>query len=213
MSAPHRRYSLQAFGLAVVLELALLVGATAILSGVTPTKSAMSETMSIVLEKQEQPSVKPPEPKPEQAVPQPKPKPQIPPPQEVQQTPPPQDIPVPQASVPTAFTEPVAPPPAPPPAADTDKASAEYAARVHAAVQAAHYYPPAAVVLRYAGRVRVEFHLRDRVPGEARLLVASGLGLIDRAALQAVQTAQYPVPPPELRGADLVYQVWVEFNR
>ena len=117
--------------------------------------------------------------------------------------------------VPTAFTEPV-PPPAPLPQAvktDNAKPSAEYAAKVHAAVQAAHYYPPAAAALHYSGRVRVEFHLRDKIPSESRILVASGLGIIDRAALQAVQNAQYPTPPAELVGIDLIYQVWVEFNR
>ena len=80
-------------------------------------------------------------------------------------------------------------------------------------MQAAHYYPPAAQALRYAGRVRVEFRLRDGVPGDARLLAGSGIGLIDRAALQAVQSARYPETPPELRGSDLVFQVWVEFDR
>ena len=80
-------------------------------------------------------------------------------------------------------------------------------------MQVAHYYPPAAQALRYAGRVRVEFHLRDGVPGDARLLAGSGIGLIDRAALQAVQSARYPETPPELRGTDLIFQVWVEFDR
>ena len=212
--AQYNRHPLQAFGLAVVVELILLATVAAILTGVSETKSALSEPMPIVLENAEPLSLKPPEPKP----PQPKPKPQIPPPQQVRQTPPPlppQDVPAPQVSEPTSFTEPVPPPPAPPPAANTDKEKtiAEYALKVHAAVQAAHYYPPAAVALRYAGRVRVEFHLRDAVPGGARLLVASGFGLIDRAALQAVQNAHYPEPPPELRGNDLIYQVWVEFNR
>ena len=104
---------------------------------------------------------------------------------------------------------------APPPEAVAGRAepSAEYGAKVHAAVQSAFYYPPAAYSLHYSGRVQVEFHLRDTVPSELRLLVASGFGLIDRAALQAVRNAQYPEPPPEIRGTDHVYQVWVEFDR
>ena len=109
------------------------------------------------------------------------------------------------------FTEPTPPPPEP--VAGKAEPSAEYAAKVHAAVQAAHYYPPAAISLHYSGRVRVEFHLRDVAVSEIRLLVASGIGMIDRAALQAVQNAQYPEPPPEIQGSEHVYQVWVEFIR
>ena len=213
MSALYSRHPVQAFGLAVVIELGLLACAVVVLGTASRTKPALSETMPIELENAQQPSLKPPEPKP--PVP-PKPRQPTPPPKEAQNTPPPPpEPPTPQASVPTAFTQPAPPPPAPSPAASVAnvKPSDVYAARVHTAVQAAHYYPPAAQALRYAGRVRVEFRLRDGVPGDARLLAGSGIGLIDRAALQAVQSARYPETPPELRGADLVFQVWVEFDR
>lgn len=205
---------MQAFGLAVAIELGLLAGAAVILGTASQTRPALSETMPIELEDAQQSPVKPPEPKPERPVP-PRPRQPAQPPEQVQPTPPPPDPPTPQASVPNAFTQPAPPPPAPAAAASAAnvKPSDVYAASVHAAVQAAHYYPPAAEALRYAGRVRVEFHLRDGVPGAARLLAASGIGLIDRAALQAVQSARYPETPPELRGSDLVFQVWVEFDR
>lgn len=214
MSAPYSRHPLQAFGLAVAIELGLLAGAAVILGTASQTRSALSETMPIELENAQTPSVKPPEPKPERPVP-PRPKQPAQPPKVVQPTPPLPDPPTPQASVPNAFTQPAPPPPAPAAAASAAnvKPSDVYAAKVHTAVQAAHYYPPAAEALHYAGRVRVEFHLRDGVPGQERLLVASGFGLIDRAALQAVQGARYPDTPPELRGTDLVFQVWVEFDR
>ncbi len=213
MSARRSPHPVQAFGLAVAIELALLAGAAAILTGASQTRSALSETMPIELENAEQPSLRPPEPKPQR--PTPKPKQPVPPPEQVQQPPPPQLPPTPQAAQPTAFSEPVPPPPAPAAAASAAnvKPSDVYAAKVHSAVQAAHYYPPAAEALHYAGKVRVEFHLRDGVPAQARLLTASGFGLIDRAALQAVQSAHYPDTPPELRGSDLVFQVWVEFDR
>ena len=192
MSALYSRHPVQAFGLAVMIELGLLACAVVVLGTASRTKPALSETMPIELENAQQPSLKPPEPKP--PVP-PKPKQPTPPPKEVQKTPP--------------------PPPAPTPAASAAKLkpSDEYAAKVHTAVQVAHYYPPAAQALRYAGRVRVEFHLRDGAPGQARLLAGSSIGLIDRAALQAVQSARYPETPPELRGTDLIFQVWVEFDR
>jgi protein TonB len=90
--------------------------------------------------------------------------------------------------------------------------SAEYTAKVNAAVKAAHSCPAAAVDLHYTGRVRVGFRLHDTTPSEMRLLIASGFGLIDRAALQAVQNDRYPEQPPEIRNSDYVYQVWIECN-
>jgi protein TonB len=209
MSESYSSHPLQAFGLAIIIEIVLLAVAAAIITWVSVTKPAQSEPIPIVLANEEQP----PQPKPEP--PKPKPKLQIPMPQVQPKilTPPP--IAPTQVLVPTAFTEPVPPPPPPVPAASNDTAqrSAEYAAKVRAAVQAAHSYPPAAAALRYSGRVRVEFHLRNRISSESHLLIASGIGIIDHAALQAVQSAQYPEPPQELAGADLIYQVWVEFNR
>jgi protein TonB len=219
MSEAYRRHPLQALGLAVLIESILLVVAAVVLARATAARP-MAEPTPIVLTEQEAelkklPKPEPPKPKlapskpaPKQVVP---PIPQPPLPEPVKATPP-----APVVTSPTAFTEPVPPPPAPPPptptpSSDSAKMSAEYAAKVRAAVQAAHYYPPAAAALRYSGRVRVEFHLRDALPGEARLLSPSSIGIIDRAALDAVQRAQYPLPPPALKGADLVYEVWVEF--
>jgi protein TonB len=197
------RYQIQAVGLAVIVEFVLLAGAAFALTSAPSTKPALSGSTSISLAQEDQQPEKPPAPKPK---PQPKPVPQ----QALPEEPKPQLPQVEEAQA-TAFTEPTPPPPE----AVVGKAepSAEYAAKVHAAVQAAHFYPPAASSLRYTGKVRVEFHLRDTTPGEVRILVASGFGLIDRAALQAVQTAHYPEPPPEIQGSDHVYQVWVEFTR
>ncbi|WP_369622521.1 TonB family protein, partial [Pseudoalteromonas distincta] len=66
-------------------------------------------------------------------------------------------------------------------------------------------YPPAALALKFEGKVRVEFHLKDRVPSAARVVVSSNIGMIDRAALQAVQNANYAEPPPELQGKDHIF--------
>ncbi len=90
--------------------------------------------------------------------------------------------------------------------------SADYLMQINAAVKAAHSCSAAAADLHYTGKVRVDFRLNGSVPGEIRLLVASGYSMIDRAALQAVQNAHYPEQPPEIRGADYVYQVWIECN-
>ncbi len=198
----------QAFGLAVVIEVVLLAGAAFALTHSESVKAVTSATSIISLANEEPQPPKPPEPKPK-PLPQPKPLP-TPQPQVVPEEPKPVVPQVAEAQVNT-FTEPAPPPPQP--VVAKAEPSAEYAAKVHAAVQAAHYYPPAAVSLHFSGRVRVEFHLRDVTVSGVKLLVASGIGMIDRAALQAVQNARYPEPPPEIQGTDHVYQVWVEFNR
>jgi protein TonB len=201
-----RKSSFQAFGLAFLIELVLLAGAAFALSNSESSKPVQSGTMKITLANEEPQPPKPPEPKPKpQPKPLPEPKPQLP-----QEEPKPVLPQVAEAQVNT-FTEPAPPPPVA--VVGPAEPSAEYAAKVHAAVQAAHYYPPAAVSLHFSGRVRVEFHLRDVTVSEIKLLVASGIGLIDRAALQAVRNAKYPEPPAEIQGTDHVYQVWVEFNR
>jgi protein TonB len=200
VSHQYGRHPLQAFGLAVAIEFAVLASAGVVLAMSESAKHTISVPVPIVLANEELPPVKPPEPEPK-PIPKsdPRPAPQTPPPQ-----------PVPMASVPTAFTEPVPPPPPPP--ADTSAAqpSADYLARVNAAVKASHICPVAATSLHYTGKVRVDFHLRNTEPGEIRLLVASGFGMIDRAALQAVQNAVYPEQPAEIKGNDYVYQVWIE---
>lgn len=203
--AENRRYQFQALGLAATIEFVLLAGAAFALTSTASMKPVQSgsETISLVNEDQQQPV---PKPKP-QVQPQPKaqPKPQVAP-----EEPKPELPQVAEAQA-NAFTEPTPPPPVA--VAGNAEPSAEYAAKVRAAVQAAQFLPPAAYSLHYTGRVKVEFHMRDKVPGAVRLLVASGIGMIDRVALQSVQNARYPEPPPEIQGSDHVYQVWVEFSR
>lgn len=201
----NNRNHLQAFWLAVIIESVLLAGAAFALTSTASMKPVLSGSQVISLVNEDQQPLQPPAPKP-------KPQPKIhskPQPQVVHEEPKPVLPQVTEAQA-TAFTEPAPPPPE----AVAGKAapSAEYAAKVHAAVQAAHYYPPAASSLHYSGKVRVEFHLRDTTPSGIRLLVASGIGMIDRAALHAVQDAQYPEPPAEIKGTDHVYQVWIEFD-
>jgi len=115
------------------------------------------------------------------------------------------------AALPTA-----SPPPAPPapPAAPAVPAGppADYVAKVRAAVQAAFVYPPAAAAMGFHGRARVGFTLHGLAPQGAHVLVSSGMAMVDRAALQSVQSAVYPPPPPELKGSDLSFEVWVEFK-
>lgn len=116
-----------------------------------------------------------------------------------------------QAAAPVAAAAPPAPPPPPPPAGPVGP-SPEYIAKVRAAVQAAFIYPPAAVAADFHGRTRVAFTLRGTTPANARVLVGSGMGLVDRAALQSVQSANYPPPPPDMKMAEAQFEVWVEFK-
>jgi protein TonB len=213
----------QAFLLAVLAE-SIIVGGLVLYIMLRPPQLP-NEIIPISLEIMED--------KPELA-PEPEKKPEIkpalipPPPRlpRVQPVTPPASEPVPQVATPVApvtpaplaaAPSPIAPPaaapsPPPPPATSKSDPNAEYAAKVKAAVQAALIFPPAAAAMDFQGRAHVEFKLRDRVPGGARILSSSGMGLTDRAALQSVEAAQYPVPPKELQGKEATYQVWVEFH-
>lgn len=225
-----RHFPSRAFALAILAELGIVGAVALMLAGAVSPRPALSEPVPITLVSEEPappepspptpPAPPPPKPLPPVAMPKPQvqPKAKVAPqkpaaPAAAVQTPEPApDAQAPVAEAPTAFSEPVRTPPAPPPTGDKDAPNAEYAAKVKAAVQAAVVYPPAALALHFAGRVRVEFHLRDSVAGQARIVTASGVGMIDRAALQSVQSASYPAPPADMQGKDHVYQVWVEFK-
>jgi protein TonB len=109
--------------------------------------------------------------------------------------------------------EPVAAPVAPPPQPAASAApSAEYIAKVRAAVQGAFEYPMAAKAQDFRGRARVAFSLTDTRPSSARIVVSSGMNIVDRAALKAVERASYPPAPEALRRADQAFEVWVSFG-
>lgn len=209
---------MQALGLALLVELALLVGIAIIIAQSMPVQPKISPPVALTIISEitpptpiSQPKPLPPAPQPKVTRPHPaKPQPSKPvPPTPAPPTPP---APLAPAPSPTAFTVPALPPapPAPPPmASNVANLDAEYADKIRAAVQAAVFYPPAAAAMHFSGRVQVAFHLQDGVPGETRIVTSSGLGILDRAALQAVQAAQYPAPPEDLRGKYLPYQIWI----
>lgn len=219
-----RNFPSRAFALAILAELGIVAAVALMLAGAVSSRPALSEPVPITLVSEEPAPPEPTPPPPKPLPPVAKPKPQVQPktrvaPQKpaaqaaaVATPEPAPSAPAPVAEAPTAFSEPVRTPPAPPPAGNKEAPNAEYAAKVKAAVQAAVVYPSAALALHFAGRVRVEFHLRDSVAGQARIVTASGIGMIDRAALQSVQSASYPAPPADMEGKDHVYQVWVEFK-
>lgn len=221
MPSNQRRDSMQAFALAILIEVAIVVAAGAILVGNVPAKPAISEPVTITLTEMP-PEEKPPESKPVPPPPVPKaktvvkpalPKLQMP---VQQETPPLAAAPTEIAAAPTAFTQPAPPPPLPPPATDGKAdAQATYAAKVNNAVLVAHRqnYPAAAHLIRFNGQAQVEFHLQDGIlVGEPHILTSCGNGLFDKSALQAVQSARYPAPPAELRGDNTKITVWVQFD-
>jgi periplasmic protein TonB len=129
--------------------------------------------------------------------------------------------PVVPAAVPT---EPPAEPPHPsPPAAPTTAAAhtskpasgsptPSFEGAMRAAIQAALRYPEAARMAGMSGRTRVAFRYRDGVVSDMTVVVSSGVGMLDRAALAAVRDANYPKPEPAFVGKTLSEQLWVTFN-
>ncbi len=221
ISALNHSRPIQAFSMALFIELLLLIGLVATLVNVAPPPRKISPPVALTIVTEVTPPTPVAKPKPLPPLPKPKlapvhherPHPVKPAPPAP--TPPAPAKPLAPTPTPTAFTEPT-PPPAPPPTptpapprASTVNLHAEYQDKVRAAVQAAVYYPPAAVAMHFSGRVQVGFNLRDGVASATHIITSSNIGIIDRAALQAVQVAQYPAPPDDLRGKNQTYEIWI----
>ena len=58
---------------------------------------------------------------------------------------------------------------------------------MRAAIQAALHYPESARMAGMSGRTRVAFRYRDGVVSNVSVVVSSGMGLLDRAAVAAVR--------------------------
>jgi TonB family protein len=121
---------------------------------------------------------------------------------------------VPAVTAPPVQAAPTAAPPPPTAAPVSDSIDpalvAAYNQKLTAAVQAAFRVPSTAADMGFKGRVRVEFTLHDGMVVNVRIDMPSGLSIVDRAALRAVQTANFPLPPAALAGKDGTYQIWVE---
>jgi hypothetical protein len=210
--APKRNNFWSSLGLAFTIEIACaaLIACYLIFRQVAPTFTSLpiqiEDTPKTEPVKQEIKKPEPPkpkiEPKPIKTV-QPPPTPVAPSPQ-VQATP--------VVEAPNAFT---APTPVPVPAPVVSKQvgpSDEFKAKVQAAVQAAFYYPMAAQEMGLTGRTRVGFVLTNTTASEAKIVTSSSIGIIDRAALQAVIKAVFPTPPADLKDKALAYEIWIEFK-
>jgi len=62
------------------------------------------------------------------------------------------------------------------------------------------------------GRTRVAFEYRDGTVSDVKVLISSGVGLLDRAAIAAVRDAVYPKPEAAFVGKTLSEQLWVTFK-
>jgi periplasmic protein TonB len=128
----------------------------------------------------------------------------------------PQQAPAPAPVMPSASpSEPAPEPPRPappPPPAPSATASPSFEGALRAAIQAALHYPESARMAGMAGRTRVAFKYRDGQVSDVTVVVSSGIGLLDRAAVAAVRDAAYPKPEPAFVGKTLSEQLWVTFN-
>jgi protein TonB len=94
-----------------------------------------------------------------------------------------------------------------------DKLLSAYIEKLRQAIQAALIYPVAAKQMGITGRVRVQFELNaGQTPTQVTILDSSGTGMFDRYAVKAVNEANYPSPPTELKASNGSYQIWVEFK-
>ncbi|NPT57781.1 TonB family protein [Paraburkholderia elongata] len=112
---------------------------------------------------------------------------------------------------PPAVSHPAPPPPVAAPATPATP-GASFEAALRAAIQSALHYPESARMGGITGRTRVAFEYRDGLISDARVVVSSGVGLLDRAALAAVRDAVCPKPESAFAGKTLSEQLWVTFN-
>jgi protein TonB len=217
-----------AAALALIAEVLLLGGALALL---THKPHVSPEPTPIVLTLATPVPVSKPEPRPTPVVAPPKAvqppvvKPAVPVhhtarviPPKAAVTPAPVPVPIP-APLPTSATPTQAPalprpaaPPAPVPTTLPATPTASFEGALRAAIQATLRYPESARMAGMAGRTRVAFQYRDGVVSGVKVVISSGMGLLDRAALAAVQDANYPKPEPAFVGKTLSEQLWVTFN-
>jgi periplasmic protein TonB len=235
--APRSHFGLnRAAPLALLIEALLLAGAFALLSKKSPPPPPPPVTMlTLAPVAAPAPAPKPPAPTPAKPTPvakpvaHPPPRPVVHPPVPVHHAAPPRPAtPPPPAPAPSETPPPAAtpsapatdpappappPPPAPAPAAPaTGAVDPSFDAALRAAIESAVHYPESARMAGISGRARVAFTYLDGTVSDVRLVVSSGSGLLDRAALAAVRDAIYPKPAPNLAGKALSKALWVNFN-
>lgn len=211
-----------------VIELALVAGLIWVSNQKSPPPPPKPKRIAIHMVQPPKPKPVPPPPKPvvhpkplPKPIPHPVPKPvphPIPHPV-VHHAPTPKPLvaktPMPMAPV-VPPAPPVTPPPPPPPApspALAQAAIARYAALVRAQVQSDAHVPEAVRLMHLSGTAVISFELTPS--GQllwARLAQSSGVGAIDRAALQAVKSGAYPPFTKDMPKKATVFDVEVHLS-
>ncbi|NNM81317.1 MAG: TonB family protein [Burkholderiales bacterium] len=119
-------------------------------------------------------------------------------------TPDPKPVADPIPSAPPAPPKPQSSPPAP-------EVPPSFLGEVRASVQSVVRTPYAAKIAHLTGRTEVAFTYRDRQVSNPSVVVSSNYRMLDEAAIEAVNAANYPAPPKEFAGKTLRFTVWVRF--
>lgn len=196
------------FAVAIVLEILIIAGIAGILiyqemHPIPPPPPQQTKLVTI-------PPNPPPPPPPPPKVPQPK----IPPPpdqQPLHEVPPiPSPVPVPNAVPPPPPQPPLQP--QPPQQVDMAQIRNDYFSQLHAAIDAAKVYPREAVLSGATGTVTVSFDFNNGQVSNVHIDRSSQTRSLDRAAMDAVERAHYPPPPPQLANQTLHFVVPIVFN-
>ena len=78
--------------------------------------------------------------------------------------------------------------------------------------EARRNYPAAARMMGVTGQAVVSFRFCDGAVAQVDVAHSSGSGVLDRAAVEAVQRASYPPTPKELAGKTLNDLVHVQYT-
>ena len=133
-------------------------------------------------------------------------------PQPLSEVPPiPTPIPTPDAVPPPPPQPPLVPTPPQPPV-DIAAIRADFYSQLHAAIDAAKVYPREAVISGATGTVVVSFDYLDGQVSNIHVDRSSGARPLDRAAMDAVARARYPMPPPQFAGQTIHPVITLVFN-
>lgn len=225
-----RQRTTQSFGIAIVIEVLLIVGLVSCVDHVHT--EALKQQVSVIQLTEAPPEPKKPEPRKPEPTPKPESKPKVIPPKHEQPKPvekkvepkpvkqhvmPKPELPKPaeekptEVAKPTAVTQPAPPPqPAPPVESKPDPQVVNaYAAKLNAAIQAATHCPDG---VEYVGHPKVGFTLHGTSVSNVHLLAGTGNDATDNAAKHAVLDANIPEPPEDLANKAHSYVVPISLS-
>jgi periplasmic protein TonB len=153
----------------------------------------------------------PPNPPPPPPPPPKTPIPKMPTPQPLSEVPAiPSPIPIPNAVPPQPPQPP--PVPTPQPKVDLNAIRANFYSELKAAIDRAKVYPRQAILAGATGTTTVSFDYHDGTVSNIHIDRSSGDRSLDRAAMDAVNNAHYPPPPPQFAGQTIHPVITVVFS-